>query len=299
MARPLRIQFSGALYHITSRGNAQAPIFLVDKDRERFLAILEDAVEEFNWVCHAYCLMLNHYHLLIETPEGNLSSGMRQINGVYTQAFNRSHGRAGHLFQGRFKAFLVQKDNYLLELCRYIVLNPVRAGIVSSPDAWKWSSYRATAGIEKGGVFLDTGWILSQFGSARVLAGRAYARFVFSGIAIESPWKDLRGGIFLGNEAFVHEVKDLFKQQEEIGEIPRRQRYALRPSLSELFGEDPYDPETVMEAHTNYRYTLKEIGNYLGIHYSTVSRMVKRIKSLNSGKGSLLQRTRPDPDTRG
>jgi len=295
MARPLRIEFSGALYHITSRGNAQAPIFLVDKDRERFLAVLEDVVEEFNWVCHAYCLMVNHYHLLIETPEGNLSSGMRQINGVYTQAFNRRHGRAGHLFQGRFKALLVQKENYLLELCRYIILNPVRAGMVSSPDAWKWSSYRATVGLEKERGFLDTGWILSQFESAHVPARRAYARFVFSGIAKESPWKDLRGEIFLGDGAFVHEVKDLFKQKEEIGEIPRKQRYAIRPSLSELFGKGPSDLETVMNAHTSYRYTLKEIGDYLGIHYSTVSRMIKRFGGLRGRKRSVLQKTRPDP----
>ena len=196
MARPLRIQFPDALYHITSRGNAQAPVFLDDEDRERFLAVLEDVIEDSGWLCYAYCLMVNHYHLLIETPEGNLSSGMRQINGVYTQAFNRRHGRVGHIFQGRFKAFLVQRETYLLELCRYIVLNPVRAGMVSSPDGWRWSSYRATAGSDKAPRFLNNDWILSQFGSARAAARRAYGRFVLSGITKESPCKDLKGGSF-------------------------------------------------------------------------------------------------------
>ena len=283
MARPLRIQFPGALYHITSRGNAQAAIFLDDEDRKRFLAVLEDVIDDCGWVCHAYCLMANHYHLLIETPEGNLSSGMRQINGVYTQGFNRSHGRVGHIFQGRFKAFLVQRESYLLELCRYIVLNPVRAGMVSSPDGWRWSSYRATAGLDKGPKFLHCDWILSQFGSTRGRARRAYARFVLSGISEGAPWKDLRGGIVLGNDSFMREIEDLFRETEATGEIPRRQRHALRPSLSELFGEGPTDGETVIRAHRTFRYTLKEIGDHLGIHYATVSRIIKRFKGLAEG----------------
>src|SRR4030042_5793823 len=129
MARPLRIEFPGAVYHVTSRGNARQTIFIDDEDRGGFLDLLSIVVERFNWICHAYCLMGNHYHLLIETPDGNLSKGMRELNGIYTQHFNRRHGRVGHVFQGRFKAILVEKDSYLLELCRYIVLNPVRAGI--------------------------------------------------------------------------------------------------------------------------------------------------------------------------
>ncbi|MEQ5837697.1 transposase [Marinobacter sp. NFXS9] len=121
MARPLRLEFAGALYHVTSRGNRREMIYESDDDRRAWLSILDEVCETFNWVCHAYCLMGNHYHLLIETPEGNLSKGMRQLNGVYTQVFNRHHGRVGHVFQGRYKAILVEKDSYLLELCRYIV----------------------------------------------------------------------------------------------------------------------------------------------------------------------------------
>ena len=127
MARPLRIEFPSALYHVTSRGDRREPIFEDDEDRRKFLRVLAETVDRFNWICHAYCLMTNHYHLVVETPEANLSKGMRQLNGVYTQASNRRHRRTGHLFQGRFKAILVDKDSYLLELTRYVVLNPVRA----------------------------------------------------------------------------------------------------------------------------------------------------------------------------
>ncbi len=126
MSRPLRLEYAGALYHVTSRGNERKPIYLEDDDFELFLECLAGVCERFNWVIHSYCLMTNHYHLLVETPDGNLSKGMRQLNGVFTQDFNRRHKRVGHLFQGRYKAILVDKESYLLELCRYIVLNPVR-----------------------------------------------------------------------------------------------------------------------------------------------------------------------------
>src|SRR3990172_3746573 len=164
MARPLRIVFPGAIYHVTSRGNARAAIFKEDADRELFLEVLQQVVERFNWLCHAYCLMDNHYHLMIETPDGNLTGGMRQLNGVYTQRFNRRHRRVGHVFQGRFRAILVDRDSYLLELCRYVVLNPVRARMVKRVRDYRWSSYRACAGIGKAPAFLTCDWLWSQFG---------------------------------------------------------------------------------------------------------------------------------------
>jgi len=145
MARPLRIEFPGAVYHVTARGNARAAIFLNDDDRRRFLALLTETAGRRGWTCHAYCLMDNHYHLMLETAAANLGRGMRQINGVYTQRFNRAHDRVGHVFQGRYKAILVEKQAYLLELCRYVVLNPVRAGMVAAPGDWAWSSYRRMA----------------------------------------------------------------------------------------------------------------------------------------------------------
>ena len=174
MARPLRIEYEGAVYHVTSRGNARQGIFLDDDDRTGFLEILGRVVERYSWICHAYCLMTNHYHLLIETPNANLSRGMRQLNGVYTQAFNRRHERTGHVLQGRFKSILVEKESHLLELARYIVRNPVRAKMVRSPRDWRWSSYRATAGQSEPPGFLTTGWILSQFHQDLEHAARAY-----------------------------------------------------------------------------------------------------------------------------
>jgi len=138
MARPLRLEFAGALYHVTSRGDRREEIYSDDQDRQIWLDTLGRACDRFNWVVHAYCQMTNHYHLVVETVDGNLSRGMRQLNGQYTQGFNRRHNLVGHLFQGRYKAILVQKEAYLLELSRYVVLNPVRAGMVKRPEEWPW-----------------------------------------------------------------------------------------------------------------------------------------------------------------
>ncbi len=149
MARPLRLEFPGAVYHVTSRGNARQAIFLDKDDRESFLGVLASVVARFNWLCHAYCLMETHCHVMVETLEGNLSWGMRQLNGVYTQVFNRRHTRVGHLFQGRYKAILVEKEAHLLELCRYVVLNPVRAGLGRRRSLlfWKWIGFFRSLGV--------------------------------------------------------------------------------------------------------------------------------------------------------
>jgi len=186
MARPLRIGFEGALYHVTSRGDARRDIFLDDADRVAFLEILDDVVSRFGWLCHAYCLMGNHYYLLIETPAANLSRGMRHLNGVYTQRFNRNHERVWHVMQGRYKSILVEKESYLLELARYVVLNPVRARMVRSARDWKWSSYRATAGQEPALELLTVKWLLSQFGADPSIAVTEYRRFVQQGRGLEN-----------------------------------------------------------------------------------------------------------------
>ncbi|WP_133591428.1 transposase, partial [Permianibacter aggregans] len=200
MARPLRIEFAGALYHVTARGNAQQDIYLDDSDRELFLSLLNNAVRRFDWYCHAYCLMRNHYHLLIETNTASLSKGMKYLNGTYTQAFNRIHQRVGHVFQGRFKAILVQKENYLLELSRYIVLNPVRARMVREAKNWPWSSYQATAGLTETAACLTTDWILAGFAKTKAVAQRRYAEFVQQGKSQPSPWEQLSNQIYLGDE---------------------------------------------------------------------------------------------------
>ena len=291
MARPLRIEFEGAVYHITARGNGRQEIFLDDKDRAGFLAVLRDVVDRFGWVCHAYCLMSNHYHLLIETPDANLSKGMRQLNGVYTQAFNRRHERVGHVLQGRFKSILVEKESHLLELARYVVLNPVRANMVGYARQWKWSSYRATAGHALSPEFLTTEWILSQFHAQADPARTAYRRFVKEGRDVPV-WDGLRGGILLGSESFVDSMRPLLKAGMATKEIPRRQRLASRPTLEQLFaGTDKGTTARnakIHEAVRLHQYTLAEIEAYVGLHYSTISRIVKRVEeSLREARNKI------------
>ncbi len=281
MARPLRLEFSGALYHITSRGNARENIFLDQTDRKIFLSILSDTVTRFNWVVHAYCLMLNHYHLLLETPDPNLSQGMRQLNGVYTQAFNRRHQRVGHIFQGRYKSILVEKGTHLLELCRYIVLNPIKAGFVDRPESWRWSSYKATAGTDKAADFLTTDWVWGQFSQKIPKAKKRYTAFVSSGMKSESesPWRKLQGQIFFGSTQFISQMRSLLGEKKKIGEIPKTQRYPGRPPLRDLFRDIPNRRsrnEKIKSAHLDYGYTLTEIASVLGIHYTTVSRIIKK-----------------------
>ena len=136
MSRPLRLELAGGIYHVTSRGNRQEDIYVDDADRLQWLTLFGQVCKRYHWRCHAYCLMSNHYHIVVETIEGNLSKGMRQLNGVYTQYFNRTHQRFGHVFQGRYTGILVDKDSYLLELSRYVVLNPVRANMISDVGQW-------------------------------------------------------------------------------------------------------------------------------------------------------------------
>jgi DNA-directed RNA polymerase specialized sigma24 family protein len=224
--------------------------------------------------------MSNHYHLLLETPAATLSAGMRQLNGLYTQRFNRRHGQRGHVLQGRFKSILVDREPYLLELVRYVVLNPVRAGAVEHPGAWKWSSHRATAGDASPPRFLTTDWILAHFGTRRRQAQESYVRFVAEGGG-RTVWEHLRGGVILGDEAFVESVKPRLAGSELAKEIPVDQRLAARPSLRDLFEGAQSANETEARAYAAYavhRYTLTEIGEHLGLHYSTVSKRVRRVR---------------------
>lgn len=284
MARPLRIEFPGAVYHVTSRGNARADIFLKDGDRLVFLDVLSGVIAKYNWLCHAYCLLDNHYHLIIETLDPNLSLGMRQLNGVYTQAFNRAHQRVGHVFQGRFKAILVEKGSHLLELCRYVVLNPVRADMAAKPDDWRWSSYKCTAHGGKVPEFLTIDWVLGQFAELRVAARQRYRKFIEEGMTSPTrPWEKLVGQIFLGGERFVARMQEHLGDRQEIKEIPRTQRYSGRPPISLLFADKQTMTKqqrnrAIEEAHISYGYTLKQIADILEIHYTTVSKTVSAKK---------------------
>ena len=272
MARPLRVEFSGAIYHLTSRGNARQKVFFTDADRELFLDTLSQVVSRYGWICHAYCLMANHYHLLVETAKANLSLGMRQLNGMYTQSFNRRHNRVGHLFQGRFKAILVEKESYLLELCRYIVLNPVRVKGKGEIGGWKWSSYRATAGLASVPEFLSTDWILEQFGKKRAKAQKQYRAFVREGLE-NRPWEELKGQIYLGSEAFIERHSP---GNQELKEIPRVQLKAVKPSLERIFAKS--GKRAIVQAYKEHGYRLQEIAAHLGVHYATVSRRLKQME---------------------
>jgi putative transposase len=281
MARLLRIEYPGALYHVTSRGNAKAKIYVDDSDHKAFLTVLGFVVKRFNWLCHAYCLMGNHYHLLIETPEANLSRGMRQLNGIYTQKFNWKHHRSGHLLQGRYKAILVDKEEYLLELARYLMLNPVRAGMVESPEEYAWSSYRATIGKEKGPEFLTTDWLLARFGERRRKAQRRFSDFVKEGMKIRtSPWTELKGQIYLGDDSFVESLlQHISESRDKLREVPKRQKQASRPGLSVLFkGAARSDKKernlVIFKTHVEKGYKLQEIADYLSMHYASISRIV-------------------------
>lgn len=280
MARPLRIEYPGACYHITARGNAKQAIFRDDADREILLRILGAAVKRFAWELHAYCLMGNHYHLLVQTPVPNLSRGMKQLNGVYTQRFNRRHERVGHLFQGRFGAILVERETYLLELVRYVSLNPVRAGMVSAPEQWPWSSHKAHAALAPAPEWLRMEAILERFAADPMEAPLRYRRFVADGIGLEGPWSQLRGQVLLGTDLFAERFRALVARRGVSTEVPRADRLAARPSLDALLprGEPMHKAErnaAIAQACLTHGYTLAEVARHAGLHYSSITRIVQ------------------------
>ena len=290
MTRPLRLEFPGAVYHLTARGDRRADIFLDDTDRWTFLNLLAKEIRQQRWRLYAYCLMSNHYHLLIETPEGKLVDGMRRLNGVYTQAFNRRHGQVGHVLQGRYKSILVDKDAYLLELARYIVLNPVRAGMVTRVEDWPWSSYAHTAGRQEALDWLDIAGIAQQFGADPVTARQAYRRFVRAGVAAASPWEGLRAQVYLGRDKFLARMEKLATEQDKQG-IPADHRQPTRP-----------DPKVVLATVVKaFGVTLEQVQHrshqqafrawvYLLRRASNLSlREVSEIAGVSTGRISQIQ----------
>ncbi|WP_124949925.1 REP-associated tyrosine transposase [Sulfuriferula thiophila] len=278
MSRPIRIEFAGALYHVTARGDRRENIYDDDQDRQLFLSVLAEVIDQYNWVCHAWCLMDNHYHLLIETPDGNLSKGMRQLNGVYTQASNRRHGRVGHLFQGRFKGILVDSDTYLLELARYIVLNPVRARMVKAPADWQWSSYKESAGLTPALPWMATDGVLAQFGRQRGEAQECYVRFVAEGINAASPWPNLKGQVFLGDEQFMLRMQALLESNKHDVQIPQAQRRPPPPALAEIAAQSSRRDEAIVAAYKTGGYSYQALADHFGLHFTTVGRIVRRAK---------------------
>ncbi|MBW2368537.1 MAG: transposase [Deltaproteobacteria bacterium] len=233
MARPLRVEFEGAYYHVMHRGNGSENIFLNTRDREKFFEYLSKATERYSIVIHTYCLMTNHYHLILETPHANLSQAIKWINVSYATYFNRKHDRHGHLFQGRFKAIIIDADVYLKPLSRYIHLNPLRGGITKSLDDYKWSSYGAYSGKDKAPDWLEVDWLLSLFGKPKRMAFNKYREYVESADPhkIKNPERDTLGGLILGTREFTDRVKKLFlSKREDAKEVP--QLKGLKPTVT-------------------------------------------------------------------
>ncbi|MGO8989532.1 MAG: transposase [bacterium] len=300
MGRPLRIEYAGALYHITARGNERKRIFLDDADRKKFLGILGDYHDRYGILIHGYVLMDNHYHLILETPKGNLLKVMHGLNGGYTGYFNRKYGRTGHLFQGRYKGIIVDKDSYLIPLSRYVHLNPVRARVVERPEQYRWSSYPGYIGKGKQHEWMEYAWILSQFGSRRLKAKRKYREYTEEALKkkVESPLKNLRSQVILGGEEFVKAIKGLLTGKALSQEIVERKRLIEYPLLDEVVGivakvfkirEEEIrgrgrraNRARNVALHLVRRYTglgNKEIGEIFGgIHYSAVSKASGRLR---------------------
>jgi putative transposase len=287
MARPLRIEFPEALYHVTSRGDRREEIYGDDVDREAWLAVLAQVCERFNWRVYAYCLMSNHYHLLVQTMDGNLSAGMRQLNGVFTQAVNRRHARVGHVFQGRFKAILVDGESYLLELARYVVLNPVRAGMVSDAGQWPWSSYGAAMGQAPRPSWLAADALLIGFSSYRAAARRKYADHVRAGVGLPSVWTELSGQIYLGDEKFVARMQSkLVASADDLAasdalDIPLAQRRRPRKPLAWFEAQHSDRNAAMVAAYGSGAYKQVELARHFGLHSTTVSRLISQAKKLD------------------
>lgn len=285
MARSLRIEYEGALYHVTARGNERKKIFFNPTDNEKFLQYISEAKKKYGIIVHCYVLMTNHYHLIIETPEANLSKAMHYINGSYTTYINIKRKRSGHLFQGRYKAILVARDNYLMELSRYIHLNPVRAGMVKKPEEHTYSSYKAYVS-RKREKLLTTDLILGMMSPHKGEGKRAYYSFVEAGIGseLENPQKEVYGGIILGGTRFIKEtlqrIKFEYLQKDGISE-----RRALRST---------HDIEEILEAVTSH--FKKDKNEMINNKYSDQRKMAiyfmkERTGANNNEIGKVFGRT--------
>jgi REP element-mobilizing transposase RayT/AraC-like DNA-binding protein len=278
MTRPLRIEFAGAFYHVTSRGDRKAAIFRDDRDRAAWLSTLELVCSRYNFTVYGFCQMTNHYHLIVETVEGNLAQGMRQLNGLYSQYFNRRHDVVGHLFQGRYKAILVQKESYLLELTRYVVLNPLRGGIVKSLDCWPWSSHVYVTGTSPVPAWLDAESLLRHFGSDRNAAREAYRCFVLAGIGQADPLKKTQHQLILGDETFTAKAQRGTAPTTLLA-VSKTQRRAVSLSLEDYRDRYPNRNEAMARAYRSTAYTMEQIAAHFGVSSKTVSRAIRRIET--------------------
>jgi putative transposase len=295
MSRPLRLEFEGAIYHVTSRGDRREPIYRDDEDRLAQLSVLAQAMDRFDAQVLAYCQMGNHYHLVLHTRQANLSRIMRHTNGVYTQQFNRRHGVVGHLFQGRFKAILVDREAYSLALCRYVERNPVAAGLVREAGAWAWSSYRAHAGLVPTPHWLDTGGLHGYLlgysvrgENDRVAAAHQYATLVNERNARDASFwaSGLRQQVYLGDEAFVQRMLgQATSEQRAVAEVPKAQRSVPQEKkpLQHYMQREKNLPEALAAAYREGGITMSAMGKEVGLSVPTVSRWIAASEEAEGG----------------
>jgi len=233
MSRPLRIEYPGAIYHVTARANGRQQLFTNIKDGSYFAELLGREIAQHKWLCHAYCLLEDHYHLVIETPEANLGRGMGRLNMAYSQWFGREHDQPGHLFHGRYKSIILQKERHLMEVCRHVVLNPVRVQAVNRVDHWKWSSYRPLAFEEAEPSWLHRDWLLNHLTSNISDHAGAWRDYIEKGMNAPSPWEDLRAGHYLGDEVFLRDITDRIRQLP-LDQVPAKITNPARPTTGKV-----------------------------------------------------------------
>ena len=274
MSRPPRLQFPGALYHVTSRGNRRADIYVDARDHLHWLDTLADTAARYAFRVHGYCHMPNHFHLLVETPRANLARGMAHLNGAYSRWFNHRHGLIGHLFQARYHAIVLQKQTHLLELARYTARNPVRAKLVTDPADWPWTSYMLTQEILPPPVWLDTNFILKKFGENRTDAIKAYNQFVREGIGSANPLFGVKNQLLLGDDAFIERFQTASPEQE-MGGISRVQRGTMALSLQAYENQYADRDTAIAFAYATNAYSMSEIARHFKVSRTTASRAVK------------------------
>ena len=296
MARPLRIEYEGAFYHVTSRGNERRKIYFSKSDYQKFKEYVAEAMEKYNCLIHSYVFMSNHYHLLLETRRANLSKVMHYINGSYTTYTNIERKRSGHLFQGRYKGIVIERDQYLLELSRYIHLNPVRAGIVESPEEYTYSSYRSYITREKDKM-INRELLLGMLSGSKGDVRKRYRTYVERGIGekLENPLKKVYGGMILGRGSFIKETLRRIKEEDwRRDEVSHRRAFnatwkiedilgmvskELKVKRSELTksktGENKKLAIYLLKRHTGA--TNRQIGEIFGgISYSAITKVYQR-----------------------
>ncbi|MGH7885145.1 MAG: transposase [Thermodesulfobacteriota bacterium] len=273
MARPLRIEFPGALYYISSAGNGGNNIFKDSQDGSLLLDALDGVCARFKWRCFSYCFMSDGYHLIVENHEANLSKGMRQLNGIYTQSYNRHHNTGGHVFQGRFKSIFIQKDKFLIPLIKEIFLFPLKSGFVKHPSQFKWSSCKYLYGKEKTPDWIENGWF-----DEKNFSLEKFDSFLMDGDETNI-LKQIKKQIFLGDDDFISYVQSRINQKNISNEIPKTQiTKPVSKTYAEILSDSESKNEAIAKTYLTGKYSLKEIGEYVGIHYSGISKIVSEFE---------------------